>query len=128
MRETGPMTENRGQPMRYETRLKLEREVRKRRLRTLGYGTAILGAIIAGFLLVDLDAHETKQMVGGTVEAVQPFYAGKGTVSGLTVSVKLADGRHVTVLANSSRDPHVGDHIDITEHRHLTGRTVYTLR
>ena len=114
--------------MRYETRMKLEREMRKRRLRMVGGGIAIVAAVVAGFFLIDMDSHETKQVLGGTVEAVQPYFAAKGKATGFTVSVKLADGRHVTVLANSSRDPHVGEHLDVTEHHHLTGRRTFSLR
>lgn len=113
--------------MRHETRQRLEREIRMRRLRYAGIGLAVLAALFAGFMLVDLDAHDTKTKVGGTVNSVANF-AGKGALDGLEVGVKLEDGRHITVLANKARDPHVGDHIEVTEHRRLTGRITYTLR
>ena len=35
-------------------------------------------------------------------------------------------GRRVNVMALKKTDPHVGDHIEITEHRHHTGRVTYT--
>lgn len=113
--------------MRHETRTRLDREIRLRWLRLFGIAAVITAAITAGFFLVDLDAHETKLKVAGTVDKVASF-AGKGAMDGLEVSVKLDDGRHVTVLANRARDPHVGDRIDVTEHHHLTGRTTFTLR
>ena len=113
--------------MRHETKQRLDREIRMPRLRIFGFAVVMLAAVIGGFLLVDLDAHETKLKVAGTVDKVASF-AGKGALDGLEVSVKLDDGRHVTVLANRSRDPHIGDRIDVTEHHHLTGRTTFTLR
>lgn len=113
--------------MRHETRLKLDRAIRMRRLKIAGIAVVILGAVVGGFLLVDLDHHETKTKLGGTVEDVHNF-AAKGATDGLEVGVKLDDGRHVKILAFKSRDPHVGDHIEVTEHRHLTGRTTFTLR
>lgn len=113
--------------MRYETRQRLDREIRMRRLRYAGLAGLIALVVVSGFLLVDLDAHETKASLAGTVESVGTF-AGKGAMDGLEVGVKLADGRHVRILAAKSRDPHVGDPISVTEHRHLTGRTTYTLR
>lgn len=113
--------------MRHETRARLDREIRMRRLRHVGIAGAIVAAMVGVFLLVDLDAHETKLKVAGTVDKVATF-AGKGAMDGLEIGVKLDDGRRVSVLANRSRDPHVGDRIDVTEHHHLTGRTTFTLR
>ncbi|HRY07948.1 MAG TPA: hypothetical protein P5114_12565 [Hyphomicrobiaceae bacterium] len=113
--------------MRHETRARLDREIRMRRLRYVGIAAAILVAITAGFFLVDLDAHETKLKIAGTVNKVAT-YAGKGAMDGLEVSVNLDDGRHVVVLVNRTRDPHIGDRIEVTEHHHLTGRTTFTLR
>ncbi|MBL8565700.1 MAG: hypothetical protein JNM89_08290 [Hyphomicrobiaceae bacterium] len=113
--------------MRHETRLKLDRELRLRQLKFAGIGLAILAAVVGGFLLVDLDSHETKTRVAGTIESVATP-AQKGALDGLEVGVKLEDGRHVRVLAMKSRDPHVGDRIEVTEHHHLTGRTTFTFR
>ena len=113
--------------MRHETRMRLDRAIRLRRMKFVFIGIAIAALVAGGFLLVDLDAHETKSKLGGRIENVQTF-AGKGAMDGLEVGVKLDDGRHVKVLAQKSRDPHVGEHIEVTEHRHLTGRTTFTLR
>lgn len=113
--------------MRHETRVKLDRAIRMRRLKIAGIGLAILATVVAGFLLVDLDTHETKTKLAGTIDDVHTF-AGKGALDGLEVGVKLEDGRHVKVLTHKSRDPHVGDHIEITEHHHMSGRTTFTLR
>lgn len=113
--------------MRHETRQRLDRELHLQRLKFAGAGMAIIAAVAAGFVLVDLEAHETKVRAAGVVEKVRP-YASKGVSDGVEVGVKLADGRHVTVLANRSHEPHVGDAIEVTEHRHLSGRTTFTYR
>jgi hypothetical protein len=44
----------------------------------------------------------------------------------VTVDVELDDGRHVTVIALKTTDPHVGDHVLVSEHRHRTGRVTFT--
>jgi hypothetical protein len=38
----------------------------------------------------------------------------------------LDSGRRVNVLVLKTTDPHVGDHVQITEHRHHTGRVTYS--
>lgn len=111
--------------MRHETRVKIDREIRRRRIKL---GASIAAALIAlgGMMwLVDLDTHETRTRIAGTIESVT-MPVQKGAQDGLDVAVKLDDGRHVRVLALRSRDPHVGDHIEVTEHRHASGRTTFT--
>lgn len=111
--------------MRHDTRVKLDRQIKLRKLKFIGIGLAGLLALVVGFLLVDLDTHETKTRLAGTIESVTTP-AQKGAQDGLDVGVKLDDGRRVRVLTLRSREPHVGDHIEVTEHRHLTGRTTFT--
>ncbi|MGD9783118.1 MAG: hypothetical protein AB7E80_10660 [Hyphomicrobiaceae bacterium] len=113
--------------MREETKRRLERELRLHTLKMVAVGLAIVGAVVAGFFLVDLDAHETTVKRAGTIASVETF-AGKGALDGLEVGVTLDDGHRVKVLANRARNPRVGDHIDIVEHRHSSGRTTYTMR
>ena len=111
--------------MRHETRLKIDREIRWRRM-TMVAGVAAVVAVLGALMwLVDLDTHEAKTRLAGTIESVTTP-AQKGAMDGLDVGVKLDDGRHVRVLTLRSREPHVGDHIEVTEHRHLTGRTTFT--
>lgn len=113
--------------MRHETRLKIDREIRRRRaMLVAGIAAAVAGLGVL-LWLVDLDTRETRTRVAGTVESVTTP-AQKGAMDGLDVAVALDDGRHVRVLAMKSRDPHVGDHIEVTEHRHASGRTTFTLR
>ncbi len=113
--------------MRHETRLKIDRQVRNRRIAIAGGMAAAVLALGGIMWLIDLDTHETRARVGGTVESIATPVQ-KGPKDGLDVSVKLDDGRHVRVLALRSRDPHVGEHIEVTEHHHATGRTTFTFR
>ncbi len=111
--------------MRHETRLKIDREIRRRRLMMAASVAAAIAVLGALMWLVDLDTHETKTRVAGTIESVTTPVQ-KGAQDGLDVAVKLDDGRHVRVLTLRSRDPHVGDHIEVTEHRHASGRTTFS--
>jgi hypothetical protein len=95
---------------------------------TMAAGIAAVVVVIGALLwLVDLDTHETKTRVAGTIESVTTPVQ-KGPQDGLDVAVKLDDGRHVRVLAMRSREPHVGEHIELTEHHHGSGRTTFTFR
>ncbi|MCB1527678.1 MAG: hypothetical protein KDJ45_08255 [Hyphomicrobiaceae bacterium] len=121
------MTKKSNTPMRYELRQELDRAIRVRRLRMAAIAIAVLGLVASGFALIDVESHETRIRLGGTIDDVHNF-AGKGAMDGLEVGVKLEDGRHIRVLSLKSRHPQVGDLIEITEHRHPSGRTVFTLR
>jgi hypothetical protein len=50
----------------------------------------------------------------------------KAIEDGLAVDVKLEDGRVVHVMALKTTDPHIGDHIEIAEHIHGTGRITFS--
>jgi hypothetical protein len=116
--------------MRAETRRKLERALWRERAKKAGIGLAALAAIGAFFVYEDLDAHVDNVRVPGTVAAVGPLNANstKLVENGLSVDVALASGRHVSVFALRTTDPHVGDRVEITEHRHHTGRVTYSWR
>lgn len=114
--------------MREETRKKLERVLWRQRLKQIGIGAAAFAVIGAYFVFEDLDARTEKVRVPGTVVAVGPLNTNstKLVENGLSVDVALDSGRRVTVLVLKKTDPHVGDHVQITEHRHRTGRLTYT--
>jgi hypothetical protein len=40
--------------------------------------------------------------------------------------VKLDDGRLAHVMVLKTTDPHIGDHVQIAEHVHGTGRVTFT--
>jgi hypothetical protein len=116
--------------MRAETRRKLERALWRQRLKKVGLGVAVLAAIGLFFVYKDMDARVDDMRVAATVVAVGPLNgtSTKMVENGLSVDVSLDDGRRITVMALRKTDPHVGDHVQITEHHHRTGRVTYTWR
>jgi len=114
--------------MREETRRKLERAIWRERAKKIAAGAVALAAIGLYFLFEDFDARVENVRVPGTVVSVGPLNTNstKLVENGLSVDVALDGGRHVKVLALKKTDPHVGDHVQITEHRHRTGRVTYT--
>ncbi|WP_072370884.1 hypothetical protein [Hyphomicrobium sp. NDB2Meth4] len=115
--------------MREETRRKLERTLWIERLKKIAIGAAALVVIAAYFVYEDYDARIDNVRVPATVLAVGPLNIKNSQLveEGLSVEVALDDGgRKVTVMAMKKTDPHVGDHVQITEHRHHTGRVTYS--
>ena len=115
--------------MREETRRKLERALWRERFKKIGIGAAALVLIGAYFVYEDYDARVENVRVPATVTSVGPLNIKNTRLieEGLAVEVALDNGgRRVNVMAMKSTDPHVGDHIEITEHRHHTGRVTYS--
>jgi hypothetical protein len=114
--------------MREETRRKLERALWRERFKKIGIGAAALVLIGAYFVYEDYDARVENVRVPATVTEVGPLNIKSTRMieEGLSVQVALQGGRLVNVMALKKTDPHVGDHVEITEHRHRTGRITYT--
>jgi hypothetical protein len=114
--------------MREETRRRLERALWLDRAKKAGIAIAILAAVGAFFVYEDYDARVEKVRVPGTVVAVGPLNTTNTSAieNGLSVDVAIDGGRRVNVWALKTTDPHVGDHVEITEHRHHTGRKTYS--
>ena len=114
--------------MRDETRRRLDRQLAVQKLKWAGAGAVILGCVAGGLWFTGLDATITTHRVPGVVEAVGPVVGGSTQMieTGLSVDVKLVDGRRVHVLALKTTDPHVGDTVQIAEHVHGTGRVTYS--
>ena len=114
--------------MRDETRRKLERVLWRERLKKIALGAAALVVIATYFVYEDYDAHVDNVRVPATVTAVAPLNIKSTRLveEGLSVEVALLDGRHVNVMALKTTHPHVGDHVEIVEHRHHTGRITYS--
>jgi hypothetical protein len=114
--------------MRDETRRKLERALWRERAKKAGIGLALVAIAGIGFIFEDLDAHVEDVGVPGTVTAVGPLNTNstKMVETGLSVDVTLDSGPHVSVMALKTTNPHVGDHVRITEHRHGSGRVTYS--
>ena len=114
--------------MREETRRKFERALWRERFKKIAMGAAALVLIGAYFVYEDYDAHVDNVRVPATVTAVGPLNIKNTRLieEGLSVEVALDNGRRVSVMAMKTTDPHVGDHVEITEHRHHTGRVTYS--
>jgi len=114
--------------MREETRRKLERALWRQRAKQIGIGVGVLAVIGLFFLYEDYDAHVENVRVPGTVVSIGPLNTTntQAIENGLSVDVALENGHRVNVMVLKSTNPHVGDHVQITEHRHRTGRVQYS--
>lgn len=114
--------------MRDVTRRRLERQLWLDRAKWAGAGLCVLVLIGAGMWFTGLDASVETKHIPGIVQSVGPLSgtSTKAIEDGLAVDVKLEDGRVVHVMALKTTDPHVGDHIQVAEHIHGTGRVTFT--
>ena len=115
-----------------ETRKRLNRAIWMERAKMAGIGLGILAAIGAYIVYQSYDLAVVKTPVAGVVETIEPLVAppaaGTAPSDGLTIVIKLDDGRHVRVIAEKSRDPKVGARIEIVENKHGTGRVTHSLK
>jgi hypothetical protein len=111
--------------MRDETKRRLERAIWRERGKWVAIGLGICLAMAAVFTFISRDHAVENARIPATVTSVRPF-AAKSTQPGLTVDVSLADGKIVELTVNQITDPKVGQKVEITEHRHATGRRTYS--
>jgi hypothetical protein len=111
--------------MREETRRRLNRAIWRDRLKLVAGLAIAAAALIAAFAFMDFDASVENLRVPGIVEHIGVLNS-KDASRAVTVDVELDDGRHVTVIALKTTDPHVGAHVLVSEHRHRTGRVTFT--
>ena len=114
--------------MRQDTKRRLDQAIRKERLKKVGIGLGVLGAISLAFAYETLDLKVTNSDVDGTVTDIEPLVSKQNSADGENVVVRLVDGQLVRVLAYKSRGLKVGDKIAVVEHHHGTGRVTHTLR
>jgi len=114
--------------MREEVRQKFEREVRKEWIARGAMAAGFVAVMAVALWFTDLDAHVEKRQVSGVVEKISPLPGGmpQAVQNGLSVDVKLADGRHAIVVAEKSSIPAVGSAVAIVEHVHGSGRTTFS--
>lgn len=116
--------------MREDTRKKLNRMLWLERAKYAGF--ALLGVIAIGlaFGYETLDLKVTDTRVAGVVEAIDPLLSKSAgaTAAGVNVGVALENGQHVRVIAERQHAPEMGSRIEITEHRHATGRVTHTFK
>lgn len=116
--------------MRDETKRKLERQLWRDRVKWLGGALGVAVFALGGLWAMGLDATVETHQLAGVVETVGPVVGRsiRANEEGLSVDVKLGDGRLVHIMALKKTDPHVGDRVQIAEHVHGTGRVTYSWR
>jgi hypothetical protein len=114
--------------MREDTRKRLDRALRIEQMKKAVVGLAVVAAIGLMFAYQNLDMLVETTEVAGTITGVDPLVSKTNAADGEAVHVKLDDGRSVDVLVLKTRQLHAGDHIQVTEHHHATGRVTHTLK
>ena len=114
--------------MREETRRKLEWALWRQRAKKIGIGLGVAALIGLFFAYEDYDAHVDNVRVPATVVSIGPLNTTntQAIENGLSVDVALENGHRVNVMVLRKTDPHIGDKVQITEHRHHTGRLTYS--
>jgi hypothetical protein len=112
--------------MREETRKRLSRALLMQKLKWGGVAVVAVAALAVGFYMKNLDATvESTKPVAGTVVYVGPL-AGKFRAvvaeNNLQVDVKLDDARVAHLMVPRDKAPHIGDHLNIAEKIHGSGR------
>ena len=98
------------------------------RAKKLGIALAVVGAIGLAFGYETLDLSVSNSDVQGTVTDIEPLVSKQNSADGENFIVKLDAGQLVRVLAYKSRGIKIGDHIQVVEHHHATGRVTHTLK
>jgi hypothetical protein len=114
--------------MRVETKRKLERALWRERAKKIGIGLGVLAVIGLLFAYEDYDAHVDNVRVPATVVSIGPLNTTntQAIENGLSVDVALENGHRVNVMVLRKSDPHIGEKVQITEHRHRSGRLTYS--
>jgi hypothetical protein len=110
--------------MREETKKRLERAIWLQRGKWAAMGLGVFGMMAVALTVMSTDAAVERVRVPATVTRVAPLPSKPQTA--LLVDVKLSDGKVIEVIANQITDPKVGQQVEITEHRHATGRKTYS--
>ena len=111
--------------MREETKRRLERAIWLQRAKWVGVGLGICLVMAGVFTWISADSAVENARVPATVTSVRPLPT-KNTQAGLLVDVTLNDGKILELTVNQITDPKVGQTVEITEHRHATGRKTYS--
>lgn len=114
--------------MRTETKSKLDRLLFMRKVKWASAGLGVAIMLGAGLYLSGLDATVEDRRVSGTIEKIGSYNGtnSQGVQNGLAVDVRLDDGREAHVLVLKQTSPAIGQHVEVTEHHHGSGRTTYT--
>ncbi len=102
----------------------------KRRLQIAGLGLGFAIVAAAALWFTSLDASVTSHAVAGVVEKVGPLNMSDTTTNAIEssfgVDVKIDDGRRTHVSVLRSLNPVIGQHVQIIEHVHGSGRSTFS--
>ncbi len=114
--------------MRTETKSKLDRMLFMRKVKWTAAGVGLAILMGGGLYLSGLDATVDERRVSGTIEKIGSYNGTntQGVQNGLAVDVRLDDGREAHVLVLKTTTPKIGEHVEVTEHHHGTGRLTYS--
>lgn len=115
--------------MREDTRRNLERALLRERLRKVVIGLGVMALIGLYMLYQYYDNLITNVPVSGTITEIDPLVS-KNNVGGdgQKALVRLDNGHLVSIIVLKSKDPKVGDHISLIEHRRASGRVNHSLK
>ena len=105
--------------------MKIDREIRRQRMKVAGIGLGLAAAVATLAILVSLDTAVTTRRVPGKVARVEQSAAKTGQ-NALLVDIDLDGGGHAQVLVKKDTDPKTGDKVEITEHKSALGRVNYS--
>lgn len=114
--------------MRTETKSKLDRLLFMRKVKWTAAGVGLAILIGGGLYLSGLDATVQERRLTGVIQKIGPYNGTntQGVQNGLAVDVKLDDGRDAHVLVLKQTAPEIGQHVEVTEHHHGSGRNTYS--
>ena len=114
--------------MRSTTKAKLDQAIRLQWLKRGAVAGSILLVIAGGLWYTGLDASVSNRHVKGVITEVATANGMNTQIveTGLSVHVKLDDGRLAQVLVLKTSEPKVGQAVEIVEHVHGTGRSNFS--
>ena len=114
--------------MRSDTRQKLDKAIRLQWLKRASVAGGVLLLVAGGLWYTGLDASVQNRRVKGIITTVSTANGMSTQVveNGLSVAVKLDDGREAQVIVLKTTEPKVGQAVEITEHVHGTGRSNFS--
>lgn len=114
--------------MRSTTKAKLDKAIRLQWLKRASVAGGVLLLVAGGLWYTGLDASVQNRRVKGIITTVSTANGMSTQVveNGLSVAVKLDDGREAQVIVLKTTEPKVGQAVEITEHVHGTGRSNFS--
>jgi hypothetical protein len=117
-----------GFKMRSDTKAKIDAAIRKQRLKYVAMGCGVAVLLGCALWFTGRDAIVSNKQVGGVISEIDAAAGMSSQVveQAVMASIKLDDGRKARVLVLKATNPAVGQHVDIAEHIHGTGRSTFS--